>query len=55
MFVNPPAGNYQLQSGSPCIDKGSNAAVQNPETATDLAGNQRIDGGTVDKGCYQPV
>ena len=52
LFVNPAAGNYQLQPGSPCINKGSNAAVA-ADMTTDLTGNPRIFGGTVDMGAYE--
>jgi len=46
------AGNYQLQNGvlSPALNQGNSAIVT---ALTDLAGNPRIDGGTVDIGAYE--
>jgi len=55
-FTNDPAfvdywgGDFHLQSNSLCINSGDNPAVV---TATDLDGNPRIAGGTVDVGCYE--
>ena len=49
-FVNPAAGDYHLQANSPCINSGNNAYVT---LATDLGGNPRITGGTVDQGAYE--
>jgi hypothetical protein len=49
-FVNPEAGDFRMQSNSPCINAGRNAYVA---TMTDLAGNPRISGGTVDVGAYE--
>jgi predicted outer membrane repeat protein len=50
-LVNPASGNYHLRSGSPCISAGTISAPSLP--TTDLDGNPRIVGGTVDMGCYE--
>jgi hypothetical protein len=47
-------GNYQLQTGSPCIDAGSNSLYTgNINSDLDLAGNQRLYGDSIDMGAYE--
>jgi Bacterial TSP3 repeat len=50
LFVNPASGDYHLQFNSPCINAGNNFYVSG---TNDLDGNPRIQGGTVDIGCYE--
>jgi len=51
-FFNPVAGDYHLQSTSPCLNYGTNGAPSLP--LTDLDGNARTNsGGQVDLGAYE--
>ena len=50
LFVNLAAGDFHLAGNSPCINSGNNLYVA---AATDLDGNPRISGGTVDIGTYE--
>jgi hypothetical protein len=49
-FLNATAGDFHLQSNSPCVNAGRNAYARDP---TDLDGNPRIVNGTVDIGAYE--
>ena len=50
-FVDVAGGNYRLAEGSPCIDAGDDPAIEGYDT--DLAGNTRIFGVSVDLGAYE--
>ena len=49
-FVNLVGADFHLSSNSPCINSGNNAYVT---STTDLDGDPRIVGGTVDMGAYE--
>lgn len=50
LFVNFAAGNFRLQTNSPCINAGNNAYMSG---GTDLDGRPRKVGGMVDMGAYE--
>ncbi|MGC8743457.1 MAG: PKD domain-containing protein [Verrucomicrobiia bacterium] len=52
-FIEPFSGNYRLDSTSPCIDAGTNAASL--FYPTDLDGNLRSQGKSIDMGAYEYV
>lgn len=51
LFVNRASGDYHLQLGSPCIDKGDDSIVAVGET--DLDAKPRVFGPHVDMGAYE--
>lgn len=53
LFNNPPAGDFHLLTGSPCINAGDDTAVTPGET--DLDGKPRIAGSQVDIGAYEYI
>lgn len=53
LFVDAANGNYQLQTGSPAINAGSNSFYLSSYPPDDLAGNQRIFNTTIDMGAYE--
>ncbi|MGJ7033108.1 choice-of-anchor Q domain-containing protein [Niabella hirudinis] len=52
LFVDAANGNVRLQCGSPAINAGNNSYIPGGIT-TDLDGNARIQGTTVDMGAYE--
>ena len=50
IFIDPSQPDYRLRANSPAINKGNNS---NNATLTDLAGNSRIQAGTIDLGAYE--
>lgn len=52
VFVHLAAGNFRLQTNSPCINKGNNSFTTN---TTDLDSYPRINGGIVDLGAYEYI
>ena len=53
-FVGAAKGNYKLQKGSYCIDKGKLTSAQKKQVGSyDLAGKTRIKGKAIDRGCYE--
>jgi hypothetical protein len=52
MFVSAAGGDYRLRAGSPAIDSGD-AAYAAEAGETDLAGDLRVQGSAIDRGCYE--
>jgi hypothetical protein len=52
LFVDATTGNFQVLSSSPVINAGNNSDLPSGDIF-DLAGNDRIVGGTVDMGAYE--
>lgn len=51
LLLNPDAGDFRLQTNSPCVNAGTNLDWM--LGAVDLAGRSRIGAGTVDLGAYE--
>ena len=52
MLMDPAAGDFHLQAGSPCINAGDNTAPSLP--ASDFEGDARVINTTVDIGVVKP-
>jgi hypothetical protein len=53
-FIDSAGGNFQLQTSSPAIDAGSNELyIGNISSDSDLAGNPRLVGITIDMGAFE--
>ena len=52
MFVPSSDRIYRLRAGSPAIDAGD-AAYADEVGETDIAGNPRVQGAAIDRGCYE--
>jgi len=50
LFVDQMIGDFRLRSNSPCINSGITSSAP---SGTDLDGNPRVAGGTVDVGAYE--
>ncbi|MGO3719195.1 MAG: HYR-like domain-containing protein, partial [Mesonia hippocampi] len=57
IFTDPANGDYNLKNGSPAINTGSNSLYTNAggdlNNDTDLAGNPRLFGNTIDIGAFE--
>ncbi|MGK0365087.1 MAG: hypothetical protein ACI85O_002151, partial [Saprospiraceae bacterium] len=53
IFVNSSGFDYHLTEASPCVNVGNNTDISATGEMTDLDGSQRIQGGTVDVGCFE--
>jgi len=53
IFNDPANNDYTLKPGSPAINMGHNGFATNASLTTDLAGNTRIRGSSVDLGVYE--
>jgi SprB repeat/Chlamydia polymorphic membrane protein (Chlamydia_PMP) repeat len=53
LFADTAAHDFRLHPCSPAINAGDNAIVDSLGILTDIAGNPRIQGGTVDMGAYE--
>ena len=53
LFTNPDSNIFTLQHASPARDAGNSIYYTDASSATDLAGNPRVYGTTIDKGAYE--
>jgi hypothetical protein len=53
LFFNASGGDYRLKYNAPAVDTGDNTLFAGLAAATDLAGNQRLEGSKIDLGAYE--